>query len=74
MFCFLIIFIYNQYILGCMEDVINAEIIERLSTIQNDLDFIKGHLKDADVVMTEDDYNSITEAEADLKAGMTTRL
>ena len=49
-------------------------IIDRLDEIKTDIDFIKGRIIDLDIVMTEDDYSSITDAISDLKAGKTTRL
>ncbi len=49
-------------------------IMEKLNHIQSDLNFIKEHLADVDLVMTDDDINAIYEAEEDLKSGKTKRL
>ncbi|MEK6901258.1 MAG: hypothetical protein AABX37_02870 [Nanoarchaeota archaeon] len=50
------------------------QIIEKLSHIQLDLDFIKSHISDIDLVLTDDDMDALQEAEEDLKNGKTTRL
>lgn len=43
----------------------------KLDTIQSDLDYIKEHMANIDVVMTEDDLNSLDEAEIEFKVGKT---
>ena len=48
------------------------EIIMILAKIQQDMDFIKEHIKD--ITLTEDDLNSIEEARKDLKGGKTRGL
>lgn len=50
------------------------EIMEKLNHIQSDLDYIKGHLTDVDVVLTDDDVDALHKAEEDLKKGRTKRL
>lgn len=50
------------------------DIMNKLNEIKSDLDFIKGHVRDIDVIMTEDDYSSLDEAESDFKTGKTKRL
>ncbi|MDP2666210.1 MAG: hypothetical protein Q8P05_01770 [Candidatus Diapherotrites archaeon] len=49
-------------------------ILKELKNIRSDLDFIKGRLVDFDLVLTDDDVESIKEAEKDLKVGKTKRL
>ncbi len=50
------------------------QILEELKVIKNDLGYIKKHIIDIDMVMTDDDIESIREAEKDLKEGKTKRL
>ena len=50
------------------------EIMEKLNHIQADLDFIKSHLSDVDVVLTDDDVHAIQEAEEDLRDGKSKRI
>ncbi len=50
------------------------EIMEKLNHIQLDLDFIKSHLTDVDLVLTDDDVDALHEAAEDLKKGKTKRL
>ena len=50
------------------------EILEKLDTIKADLDYIKKHMVDVDLVLTDDDLEALEEAENDLKAGRTRRL
>jgi len=50
------------------------EIMEKLDHIQSDLNFIKGHLTDVDLVLTDDDVDALREAEEDLKNGETKRI
>ncbi len=50
------------------------EILAELRAIRNDLDYIKEHVVDIDLVMTDDDITSLKEAEKDLKEGKTKRL
>ena len=50
------------------------EILEKLDTIKADLDYIKKHMVDVDLFLTDDDLEALEEAENDLKAGRTRRL
>jgi len=49
-------------------------IIDKLNEIKSELDYIKNHLVDVDVVLTEDDLESLKEAEKDLAKNKTKRL
>lgn len=49
-------------------------IMEKLNHIELDLSFIKKHICDLDLILTDDDNKAIQEAKADLKAGKTKRL
>ncbi|HIH13989.1 MAG TPA: hypothetical protein HA224_01925 [Nanoarchaeota archaeon] len=49
-------------------------IMEKLDEIKAELDEIKGKMADVDVVLTEDDVESLKAAEKDLKEGKTKRL
>ena len=50
------------------------EILNKLDTIKADIDYIKKHMVDVDLVLTDDDLEALEEAEKDLKAGKTKRL
>ena len=50
------------------------QILEELRAIRNDLDYLKEHIIDVDLVMTDEDVNSLREAEKNLKEGKTKRL
>ena len=50
------------------------EILEKLEIIKTDLDYIKQHMIDVDLVLTDDDLEALNEAEKDLKSGKTNRL
>lgn len=47
-------------------------IINKLDLLTKDVEFIKKHI--VDVTLTQDDVNSLNEAEEDLKKGRTKRL
>ena len=47
-------------------------IINKLDLLKREIDFIKEHI--IDVTLTQDDINSLNEAEEDLKKGRTKRL
>ncbi len=49
-------------------------ILEKLEDIKSELDYIKKHLVDVDIVLTEEDIDSLKDAESDLKEGKTMRL
>ena len=46
-------------------------IIQKLEDIKSELDYIKKHIADVDTILTEDDIESLEEAEKDLKGGKT---
>lgn len=52
----------------------NKLILEKLDAIKSELTYIKKHMVDIDVVLTEDDVESLQEAEKELKEGKTKRL
>ena len=49
-------------------------IIDRLDEIKSELGTIKRHMIDVDMVLTDDDLESLKEADRDFKAGNTKRL
>ncbi|MBS3154931.1 hypothetical protein J4404_00345 [Candidatus Woesearchaeota archaeon] len=49
-------------------------ILEELKDIREDVDCIKKHIINVDMIVTDDDVESIKEAERDLKEGRTKRL
>ena len=51
-----------------------AQILEELRNIRSGIDYLKTHLTDADVLMTDDDWESIRQAEIDLKTGKTKKM
>ncbi len=50
------------------------EILNELKAIRIDLDYLKEKILDLDLVLTDDDLESIKEAEKDLKQNKTKRL
>lgn len=54
-------------------DVLN-KIYEDLEFLKKELVELKEHIADVDTVLTEDDIESLEEAEKDLKEGKTKRL
>jgi uncharacterized membrane protein len=50
------------------------QIIDKLDAIKSDLQYIKHHITDLDVVLTDDDIESLKAAEDDLRSGRTKRL
>ena len=48
------------------------EIMTKLSRLQSDMDYIRGHIED--ITLIEDDLESIEEARKDLREGKTRRL
>ena len=50
------------------------QILEELRSIRTDLDYIKVHITDLDLVLTDDDIQSLKQANEDLKKGRTKRL
>ncbi len=49
-------------------------IMDRLNEIKSELNYIKKHIVDVDIVLSEDDVESLNEAEEDLKKGRTVKL
>jgi len=49
-------------------------ILGKLDSIRDELNYIREHIGDIDVVLTDDDVNALQEAERDLKEGRTRRL
>lgn len=50
------------------------QIMDKLDSISTEIGFIKDHLKDIDLVMTEDDLEALHQAEKDLRSRKTKRL
>jgi len=50
------------------------QILDELKIIRNDLDYIKERIIDIDLVLTDDDIQSIKVAEKEFKEGKTKRL
>lgn len=50
------------------------QILGKLDEIKSELDYIKEHIVDADIVLTDEDISSLEDAEKDLKEGKTKRL
>lgn len=50
------------------------QIVDKLDSIQSDLDYIKQHISDVDLVLTDDDLDALNEAEKDLTNGKTVKL
>mgnify|MGYP001587702360 CR=1 FL=1 len=52
----------------------NKQILDKLDAIKSEIDYIKKHMADVDYVLTEDDIESLKEAEKDFKQRKTKRL
>lgn len=52
----------------------SKQILKELKEIRTDIDYIKERMIDTDMLLTDDDIESIKEAERDLKEGKTKRL
>ena len=50
------------------------QILEKLEAIKLELDYIKKHMTDMDTILTDDDIESLKEAEKDFRTGKTKRL
>ena len=50
------------------------QIMNKLSHIESDLDYIKKHISDVDLVLTSEDLESINEARKEFSSGKTKRL
>jgi hypothetical protein len=53
---------------------VSKAILDKLEHIQSDLDYIKEHILDSDLVLSEEDKLSIREAKEDLVLGKTKRI
>ena len=51
-----------------------AQIMDMLTKIQEELSYIRMHMIDADLLFTDDDLESLEEAEDELSRGKTVRL
>mgnify|MGYP001575725961 CR=1 FL=1 len=54
------------------EKINEKEIITRLARLQTDMNYVREHIED--ITLTEDDLESIKEAEKDLREGRVRRL
>ncbi|MDP3640259.1 MAG: hypothetical protein Q8R53_03600 [Nanoarchaeota archaeon] len=50
------------------------QVLEKLDHVQLDLEYIKKHLSDLDLVLTDEDADALQKAETDLVMGKTKRL
>ena len=50
------------------------QVLEKLDHVQLDLEYIKKHLSDLDLVLTDEDVEALQRAETDLAMGRTKRL
>ncbi len=50
------------------------QIIEKLDHMQSDIVFLKKHIVDLDLVLTDDDLDALSTAEKDLKSKKTKRI
>ena len=50
------------------------QILRELKGIRAELDYIKGHMIDSDTLLTDDDVESLKQAEKELKKKKTKRL
>ena len=49
----------------------NKTVLEKLESIQSELDFIKEHMVDVDTIMTEEDKKALAEAREEFENGET---
>jgi hypothetical protein len=66
-------YLNSNSILFFMETEIQ-QIKDKLSHIQSDIDYLKEHISDVDLILTDDDEKALREAEEDLAKGRTKRL
>ncbi|MBI4143885.1 hypothetical protein HY486_01415 [Candidatus Woesearchaeota archaeon] len=50
------------------------QILDKLDSIKSERDYIKERIVDAGIILTDDDIESLNEAENDLKKGKTRKL
>ncbi len=65
------IFLVNEYVVMTDE---NTQILKELREIRADIDYIKKHVVDADIILTSNDLESLEDAEKDFKQGKTRKL
>ncbi|MDO8625010.1 MAG: hypothetical protein Q7R47_02925 [Candidatus Diapherotrites archaeon] len=51
-----------------------SQILKEIRSLKADIEYLKGHLVESDMLLTDEDLESIQEAEKDLKTGKTKRL
>ena len=66
------LFKYPAFIIG-METLTEIKILDKLTEIKIELDYIKGHIVD-DIILTEDDKIALVEARKEYKEGKTIKL
>jgi len=49
----------------------NKTVLEKLESIQSELDFIKEHMVDVDTIMTEEDKKALAQAREEFENGET---
>ncbi len=57
-----------------MQTTIPKEIVEELKTIREDLDYIKKHMVDVDIILTPEEEKRLEESLKEYKEEGTTRL
>ena len=62
------------YLPGYTRHMSEAQIMDKLTKIEEELSFIRDHIMDADLLITDDDLESIDEAQEDLEKGRTERI
>ncbi len=51
-----------------------SQVLKKIKKLEQEIDNIKAHITDVDLILTDDDFNSLDVAEAEFKTGNTTRL
>jgi hypothetical protein len=54
--------------------MVGSEIVEELKAIRKDLNYIKEHMIDIDMILTPDEERILKEGIKELKSGKTTKL
>jgi hypothetical protein len=57
-----------------MDMTAETKVLQELKSIKEDVEYIKEHMVNVDTILTDDDLESIHDAERDLKEGKTKRL
>lgn len=52
----------------------NKQILKEIREIRSDIDYIKKHVINSDIILTSDDLDSLEEAEKDFKQRKTKKL